>query len=87
MREPRNLVHNQGRQSRKRKNQRKEIDKNRTYRISTISYIYEGNDDLVSFAKANLLYSSDRPMKFDIADYVKENPKLSLDHTKRITNK
>ena len=65
----------------------KKIDKNRTYRISTISYIYEGNDDLVSFAKANLLYSSDRPMKFDIADYVKENPKLSLDHTKRITNK
>lgn len=69
----------------------KKLDPKRIYRISTISYVAEGNDGLYSFAKAKTVYQSDRPMKFDVVDYVKSltaaGKPLALDHTQRITRK
>ena len=41
------------------------------YRVATISFVYEGKDNLVSFTNAKLVYKSENVMKYDILDYVK----------------
>ena len=49
----------------------KVIDPKKMYRVATISFVYEGKDNLVSFTNAKLVYKSENVMKYDILDYVK----------------
>lgn len=69
----------------------KKIDPKRIYRISTISYVADGKDELFSFSKAKSVYQSDRPMKFDVVDYIKAltaaGQPLTIDHKQRTTRK
>ena len=49
----------------------KVIDPKKMYHVATISFVYEGKDNLVSFTNAKLVYKSENVMKYDILDYVK----------------
>lgn len=56
----------------------KEMDPEKEYIISTIDYVAEGNDDLVSLAKHRKLWESDEEISVPILKWIKNQNKLGL---------
>lgn len=56
----------------------REMDPDRKYVYSTIDYLFQGNDDLVSLANGKLLWRDSREVSRPILDYVTEQGLLGL---------